>query len=253
MRYWLIAIKNSIPPRWLIVLAPFGALVASFLIWLAISFYFKPSQEQLKHLAEIESLRTQVSKGNPNAQYRTGIILRDGLSGGEKQTREAAKMFQLAAKKGHFEAQFALGKLHFEGDGVRKDYRVAARLYKSAAQMGSHRDAQFELGRLYYKGRGVGHDYSAAVDWFRRAAMQNHPGAQFVMASMYEKGWGVEKNLAEAFALYALAAEYPSRVRSHQEKADPIGEVKRLKKDLSRLDLKRGRERLRILKDKLRR
>jgi len=254
MRYWLIAIKNSIPPKWLVVLAPFGALVVAFAIWFVFGglFFKPPSAEQLKHQAELERLQPKAETGDHRAQYRVGVILRDGLAG-EKNPSEAAKLFETAAKKGHFNSQFAIGKLFADGQGVRQDFSSAAKWFRAAAGFGRHREAQFELGNLYFSGRGVGHDYATAIDWFRRAAMRSHSGAQFVMASMFEKGWGVNRDVAEAFAWYALAADHPARVRRHQPEADPVGEFTRLKESLSRLELKRGRERLRALKGQLKR
>ncbi len=248
MRYWLIAIKNSIPPKWVVVLAPFGALVVAFFIWFLFGglFFQPPSAKQLRHQAELEQLQPRTLQGDHKAQYRVGVILRDGLAG-EKNSAEAAKLFQTAAKKGHIKSQYALGKLFADGTGGRQDFVAAAKWFRAAAGFGRHREAQFELANLYFSGRGVGHDYTAAVEWFRRAAMRGHAGAQFVMASMFEKGWGVNRDLAEAFAWYALAAKHPSRVRRDQPEADPAGEFKRMTERLSRLHLKRGKERLRVL------
>ena len=50
--------------------------------------------------------------------------------------------------------------------------------YRMAADQG-HAQAQFNLGVMYKNGQGVVQDYSAAMKWWRMAADQGHAMAQF--------------------------------------------------------------------------
>ncbi|NTS65678.1 SEL1-like repeat protein [Sphingomonas sp. HHU CXW] len=58
----------------------------------------------------------------------------------------------------------------------RGDYPAAVAQWRAPAAAGDA-DAQFNLGQAYKLGRGVAADPAQAVDWFRKAAAQNHPQA----------------------------------------------------------------------------
>jgi hypothetical protein len=66
-------------------------------------------------------------------------------------------------------------------------------------------EAQFVLGTLYRNGDGVLQDDSKAIEWFQRAADQGHPLALRALGSAYWGGRGVEQNYARAYFWYELA------------------------------------------------
>ena len=73
------------------------------------------------------------------------------------------------ADEGHAVAQFVLGFMYHEGQGVPQDYAEAARWYRKAAdQENAH--ARFNLGVMYRGGQGVPQDYVQAHVWFDLAA-----------------------------------------------------------------------------------
>src|SRR5580692_11794527 len=67
-------------------------------------------------------------------------------------------------------------------DGVnaaeRGDYVTAIQLWRPLADQGNA-FAQFNLGNMYRNGQGVRQDYAAAVSWYRKAADQGYIPAQF--------------------------------------------------------------------------
>ena len=69
------------------------------------------------------------------------------------------------------EAQFKLGIMYYDGEGVTRDYQQAFTWFKRAADQG-HADAQALLGMLYYKGEGVPQDYNQAALWLQKAIDQ---------------------------------------------------------------------------------
>ena len=75
------------------------------------------------------------------------------------------------AEQGNAKAQFSLGKMYYEGQGVRQDYAEAARWYLKAAEQGDP-VAQNNLGTMYAKGQGVRQDPVQAEQWYRKAAEQ---------------------------------------------------------------------------------
>ena len=59
-----------------------------------------------------------------------------------------------------------------------------------AAEQG-YAKAQFNLGLIYYNGQGVRQDYTQAVQWYRKAAEQGDAKAQYNLGVMYDNGQGV--------------------------------------------------------------
>lgn len=117
----------------------------------------------------------------------------------------AIREFTAAAEAGDARAQFALGAMYRNGEGVAPDPAAAANWYRRAAQQG-HVDAQYNLGLLYRNGVGVAKDDAIAATWYIQAARQGLAQAQYNLAVMYQIGAGVQVDLTEAFAWLTLAA-----------------------------------------------
>jgi hypothetical protein len=66
--------------------------------------------------------------------------------------------------------------------------------------------AQYNLGVMYRDGQGVAQDYKEAVRWFQLSAAQGHVSAQFNLGEMYDKGWGVTRDYVRAHMWWNLAA-----------------------------------------------
>jgi TPR repeat protein len=77
--------------------------------------------------------------------------------------------------------------------------------WKAAHQ--DHPGAQLNLGQMFQSGRGVSQDAAQALNWIRKAADQNHAPAQAILGAMHAKGRGVPQDDAEAVTWYRLAAE----------------------------------------------
>ena len=75
------------------------------------------------------------------------------------------------AEQGDPDAQWQLGILYHDGDGVPKDDAVAMQWYERAAQQGYVR-AQSTLGAYYWAGRGVQQDLSKSYFWSQLALAQ---------------------------------------------------------------------------------
>ncbi len=72
---------------------------------------------------------------------------------------------------GDARAQYKVGFMYANGQGVIKDYKEAVKWYKVAAEKGLSA-AQYNLGVMFGNGHGVQQDDKKAVQWFRRAAAQ---------------------------------------------------------------------------------
>jgi hypothetical protein len=117
----------------------------------------------------------------------------------------ALKKWRLLAEAGDATAQYNLGVMYAEGQGVPQDDEEAAKWFRLAAEQG-HADAQRNLGVMYILGQGVPQDFQEAAKWYRKAAEQGDADAQCTLGEMYEAGQGVPQNRAVAYALYSLAA-----------------------------------------------
>jgi uncharacterized protein len=67
-------------------------------------------------------------------------------------------------------------------------------------------DAQFNLGQLYRNGQGVPQDHAAAASWYRKAAEQGDANAQVNLGVMHDKGEGVPQDYVLAHLWFNLAA-----------------------------------------------
>ncbi len=107
----------------------------------------------------------------------TWADLQAGLDAYKRGDYEAAlKEFRLAAEQGDAQAQFQLGVMYDEGQGVAQDFREAVPWYRRAAEQG-HALAQNNLGVVYGKGQGVTQDYVIAHKWTNLASAQGYENA----------------------------------------------------------------------------
>ena len=83
----------------------------------------------------------------------------------------ALKEWKPLAEEGDVDAQYYLGVLYDNGDGVPQDYKEAVRWYTLAAEQGDV-DAQYNLDFIHRKGLGVPQDDKEAV-WFDNQFTEN--------------------------------------------------------------------------------
>jgi TPR repeat protein len=153
---------------------------------------------------------------SPLEAFRSGTL---ALQVGE--TDKAVTSLQYAAENGHALAQWKLGRMYADGDGVAHDDLRAFEYFRRIVD--SHGDesanqpqARFvanafvALGRYYRDGipnSQVKPDPSRARDMFAYAASYfGDPDAQFHLGRLYLKGDGVRQDPKQAVRWLALAA-----------------------------------------------
>ena len=107
----------------------------------------------------------------------------------QRKMNEAERLFTEAAKQGLPDAQFNLGNMYENGQGVKQDYSKAREWYEKAAKQG-HARAQNNLGFMYYHGQSVKQDYTKAKEWYEKAVKQEHATAQNNLGFMYANVMG---------------------------------------------------------------
>ena len=88
---------------------------------------------------------------------------------------------------------------------LRGDFTAALREWRPLAEAGDAQ-AQYYLGLMYTNGEGVPEDDRQSVNWYRQAAEQGHAQAQFGLGLMYADGAGIPRDNVRAYAWFNLAA-----------------------------------------------
>jgi uncharacterized protein len=149
-------------------------------------------------------IRPLANQGYAAAQYDLGIMYDNG-QGVPQNYAEAVKWYRLAADQGYADAQSDLGAMYEHGRGVPQNYAEAGKWYRKAADQGAP-IAQYNLGGMYQTGRGVPKDYVEAGKWYRKAADQGDAGAQNNLGLLYANGVGVPKDYVRANMWFNLSA-----------------------------------------------
>jgi hypothetical protein len=98
-------------------------------------------------------------------------------------------------------ADFAAGVAAYE----RGDYATALREWRPLAESGEPA-AQFNLGLLHYEGQGVPQNYAEAAKWFQESADRGYAKAQMNLGNMYAIGRGVKRDYLWAHVWLNLCA-----------------------------------------------
>ncbi len=124
---------------------------------------------------KIEELTAQAQSGDASAAYLLGTIYEKGLAAGQSVNRTQAQ-----------------------------DY------FRQSADQG-YAPGQHRAGLAALR-KG---DYANSVRYFTQGANAKDPNAALALASLFDEGKGVEKNEAEAFRYYKIAADAGSAVGAH--------------------------------------
>jgi uncharacterized protein len=112
----------------------------------------------------------QAEQGDADAQFYLGVMYENG-QGVLRNDAEAMKWYRKAAEQDDAVALFNLGIMYTKGEGASTNHAEAAQCYRRAADHGLA-GAQFNLGMMYAEGKGVSQDYVRAHIWLNLAAMQ---------------------------------------------------------------------------------
>lgn len=137
------------------------------------------------------------------------------------------------AEQGHIEAQFNLGVMYFQGDGVAKDDAAATNWFRKAAEQG-HATAQTILAWRYEASEGVAQDYKQAARWYRMAALQGDAFAQNNLGIMYFEGRGVSADIKTSYMWFSLAL--------HNGEARARDNIKLLEENMTPADISTARD-----------
>ena len=117
-------------------------------------------------------LSCDITVTNTTADFQAGL---DAYQAGDYAT--ALKEFRSLAEQGNVDAQYNIGVIYHQVEGVTQDYKEAAKWYRLAAEQGLAL-SQHDLGLLYEKGQGLTENYVIAHMWFNIAARDGNEAAK---------------------------------------------------------------------------
>jgi uncharacterized protein len=120
---------------------------------------------------------------SPRAEYTLGLMYLQG-QGVAKNNKQALSWLKKSAEQGYSLALHRLGRIYLNDDVVKADPKVAIEYITAAATKG-YSPAQHILGTFYQTGsQGVTENKKTAMKWFRLAADQDHKAAKLALAAM---------------------------------------------------------------------
>ena len=137
------------------------------------------------------------------------------VSGQEPKVASSESLNSLRelAAKGEVSAQFNLGFMYANGQGVTQDYVEAVRWYRKAADQ-EDAAAQYNLGIRYDNGQGVTQDYVLAHMWLNLSA-SNSSGDDRKRTAIARDAVAAKMTPAQIAEAQRLAREWkPKRVES---------------------------------------
>lgn len=129
----------------------------------------------------LEQLTQAAEASQAPAQYALGRLYWDGGPVEKNHLRSVIWLTQ-AAKQGDRRAMYALGKLYLEED----DLPTAMRWFQQSAELG-YTLAQYHLGKLLLES-GDADRNTEAVHWLNEAAEHGDPYAQYALGKLYLLG-----------------------------------------------------------------
>lgn len=174
-----------------------GYADAQFLLGLAYSAGQGVEQDRATALSWYERA---ADRGNAQAQYLMGLAYLNG-DGVAKDAEQAAYWFAKGAEAGNAGAQYHLA-LGYAGND---QYDEALRWMEIAARKG-HADAQYLTGEFYQIGRGTAANTAWATRWFGKAAAQGVARAQYMLGLAYAAPSGAPRDIDTAYYWLSVAS-----------------------------------------------
>lgn len=110
--------------------------------------------------------------------------------------------------KGVWQAHARIGEIYESGaTGVERNIGEALTWYRRAVFEGDDPTAHLGLGRAHYEGQYVARDYVKALNHFQKAFNASVPQAGIYLGIMHYFGIGLTANLKEAEKYFSFAAE----------------------------------------------
>jgi uncharacterized protein len=163
--------------------------------------------------------KAAAEKNSAKALNRVGLLYFRGEAGTLQNFKEAQKNLCKSADIGDKDGQFNCAELYSEGKGVDKNAKKAVEYYEKAA-LQNHIGALNILGIKYRDGLDVAKDAGKARSYFEKSGSRGNPVGLFELGQMFEQGVSTAKDISKAHLYYNLA-----NARNHPKAGEALGRV----------------------------
>ena len=147
-------------------------------------------------------------RDHPHVAYNVGMVYLDGTGGTKRDTFKAVPWLTAAANNGVPEAQYNLGLLLYQGDGVQRDLYEALQWFRRGAE-GGYLPAQRTVGRIYMTGLDtMGQDLDEARTWLSAAAARGDEKSRRWLAELDASAHAQEEQSRQLQAQEAQTATF---------------------------------------------
>lgn len=176
-----------------------------FIISIVFNFSYSDTLENIQELS---------IKEDAKSQYELGKIYRKN-----GEYKKAFENFQKSANQGYDRAEFILGYMYSEGEGIEKDYQKSIEWYEKSANQ-NNSNAQSNLATMYRNGKGVEKNIQKAIQWYEKSANQGNPYAYYNLGTIYLNDKEVIKDYKKAVELFKKSINQKDKLQ--QEYIDKL-------------------------------
>jgi len=162
----------------------------------------------------VRDLEEATKAGDAAAMTVLGNMHRDGWGKKQKNPTKAMELYRKAADLGFAEARFAIASLYYDGAGVPKDMKEAARWYGLAAK-GGRPEHLLSYGHVLNQGAGVTKNVARATEHFRRAAEGGNAAGAVEYGIALRRGFGVRQDVAGSIKWFRIASRAGNAQADH--------------------------------------
>jgi TPR repeat protein/Zn-dependent protease with chaperone function len=153
---------------------------------------------------EPESTSTQVTYTNEASSSNISAIAQNSMTGNQTQQSYSSKPFSFRSFF-NFDKASDIEQKGIEAF-MQKNYPIAISNLQKASNMGHH-TSSIMLGNIYTNGEVVSRDFKLAYKYYKVAADHNLSAGLESLGMAYYHGRGVPRNIDKAFALVKKASE----------------------------------------------
>ena len=161
----------------------------------------------------INHYKFEVDRGNTEFYFSYGEAFYHGLFGCEEDPKKALYWFKKAAQDNDIQAQYNLGMIYLDGEGVKKNHNVAKEWFEKSSTQG-HTESQYQLACLYLNEELEMFNQKLGYALLKKASTPSkennfEPSSQAIVGRglCLQNGWGVKKNLKESVKFYEKASD----------------------------------------------
>lgn len=154
-----------------------------------------------KYSEAVPKYRKAADAGSSWAQFRIGWMA-NNAEGMSKDPETARKYYMMSAQQGYRYAQYNLAVIY----DAEKNYAESYKWYRKAAEQ-DHESAMYWLGVALKDGNGCVKDEKEAHSWFMKLAAKNDKRALAAVGDDYYYGRGVEVDFPKSVEYYRKAAD----------------------------------------------